>query len=255
MKVTLLGTGTSQGVPIIGCECETCLSDNPKDKRLRTACLIEVNDKRIVIDIGPDFRQQMLATGGKEVHAILITHEHNDHVAGLDDVRPFNFKYMKDMPVYTLDRVAKYLGNRFDYIFKKDPYPGAPQVKLITIDGNTDIEIEGIAITPIHVMHGKLPILGYRIGNLAYLTDVKSIPEREFEKIQELDVLVLSALRKETHLTHLTLDEAIVLSEKIGAKQTYFTHFSHLMGKHEETEQLLPKGILAGYDGLSIEIG
>lgn len=254
MKITLLGTGTSQGIPIIGCECETCLSDNPKDKRLRTACLIEINDKRIVIDIGPDFRQQMLATGGKEVHAILISHEHNDHVAGLDDVRPFNFKYMKDMPVYALDRVAESLEKRFDYIFNEEPYFGNPQVKLIRIDGNTDIEIEGISVRPIHVMHGKLPILGYRIGNFAYLTDVKNIPEAEFEKLKNLDILILSALRKEAHLTHLTLDEAIILSKKIGAKQTYFTHLSHLMGKHEETACLLPKGISVGYDGLSIEI-
>jgi phosphoribosyl 1,2-cyclic phosphate phosphodiesterase len=254
VKITLLGTGTSQGIPIIGCECETCLSQNSKDKRLRTACLVEINDKRIVIDIGPDFRQQMLAVGGKEVHAILISHEHNDHVAGLDDVRPFNFKYMKDMPVYALDRVAKHIKNRFDYIFKVKPYSSAPRVKLITIDGNTPIEIEGIPIVPIHILHGELPILGYRIGNFAYLTDVKSIPEEEFKKLKNLDILILSALRKEVHLTHLTLDEAIALSKKIAAKQTYFTHLSHLMGPHEEIEQLLPQGISAGYDGLSKNI-
>lgn len=254
MKITLLGTGTSQGIPVIGCECKTCMSTYSKDKRLRTSCLIEIDSKRLVIDIGPDFRQQMLSAGGKEIHAILISHEHNDHIAGLDDVRPFNFKYMKDIPVYALDRVNKDIRKRFDYIFKTNPYPGSPQIKLIPIDGNNDIVVEGIPVTPIHIMHGKLPILGYRIKDFAYLTDVKSIPEKEFEKLKNLDVLVLSALRTGKHLTHLTLDEAIELSEKIAAKQTYFTHFSHLIGKHDEIEQLLPKNISAGYDGLEIKI-
>jgi len=175
LKITLLGTGTSQGIPVIGCECPTCLSSNPKDKRLRASCLVEVRDKRIVIDTGPDFRQQMLQVGGKEIHAVLITHEHNDHIIGLDDVRPFNFKYEKDIPVYAMSRVVKEIRIKFPYIFKDSPYPGAPRIALSTIENDKTLEIEGIGIIPVHIMHGKLPILGFRIENFAYLTDVKTI--------------------------------------------------------------------------------
>lgn len=254
MIIRLLGTATSQGIPVIGCDCIACLSKNLKDKRLRTSCLIEVDGKRIIIDIGPDFRQQMLDAGGKEIHAILITHEHNDHVAGLDDVRPFNFKYHKDMPVYALPRVSNHIKKRFDYVFKEQPYPGAPQVKIHEISGDDILEIEGISVIPIHITHGRLPILGYRVGKFAYLTDVKTIPASEFEKLQDLEVLILSALREEEHHSHLTLKEAVALAQKINAKKTYFTHFSHLLGKHDEFSKQLPNGIFAGYDGLEIEI-
>lgn len=252
MKVRLLGSGTSQGIPIVGCECKTCLSTKAKDQRLRTACLIEVGDKRIQIDVGPDFRQQMLSTAVKEIHAVLITHEHYDHVGGLDDIRPFNFKYKRDMPVFALPRVAEGIRKRFDYIFATNPYPGAPQVQLIEIDGESSFDVEGIEIIPIHIMHGYLPILGFRIQDFAYLTDVKVIPETEFEKLKHLEILILSALRHEEHHSHLTIKEAVALAQKINAKKTYFTHFSHLAGTHEEIESQLPDGIFAGYDGLEM---
>ncbi len=256
MKIRFLGTGTSQGIPVIGCTCNTCLSLNKKDYRLRTSCLIEVDDIRIVIDVGPDFRQQMLQAGGKEIHAILVTHEHNDHIAGLDDVRPFNFKYQKDMPVFALKRVIQFLKNRFDYIFKANSYPGIPQVKLFSINGNDEFRINNTLIQPIHIMHGTLAILGYRIYNFAYLTDVKTIPEKEFKKLENLDILVLNALRlpNENHHSHLTLDEAIELAQKIGARKTYLTHFSHVMGPHDIFSKLLPANIFAAYDALEIEI-
>lgn len=254
MKIRLLGTGTSQGIPIVGCECEACLSTEVKDKRLRTSCLIELDGKRIQIDTGPDFRQQMLLAGGKEIHAVLITHEHYDHIGGLDDIRPFNFKYKKDMPLFTLPRVAKGIQKRFDYIFKTNPYPGAPQIQLIEIDGNSPFEIGDIEVLPVHIIHGKLPILGFRIQNFAYLTDVKTVPELEFGKLKNLDVLILSALRHEEHHSHLTLKEAVSLAKRINAKKTYFTHFSHLAGTHEEISKQLPESIFAGYDGLELNI-
>ncbi len=253
MNISILGSGTSQGIPVIGCECKTCTSTDPRDRRFRTSCLIEINNKRIVIDIGPDFRQQMLDYGGKEIHAIIITHEHNDHVAGLDDVRPFNFKYFKDIPVYGLPRINKYLRNRFDYIFKEQQYPGAPMISLHDIEKHP-FTIENIKITPIQIMHGPLPILGYRINDFAYLTDVKTIPIEEFKKLEQLEVLVLSALRYKEHHSHLTLLEAIDLAKKINAKKTYFTHFSHLLGPHEKIEQQLDHNIFAAYDGMSISL-
>ncbi len=254
MKITLLGTATSQGIPVIGCECKTCLSEDPKDKRLRVACMIENGKDRFVIDIGPDFRQQMLRTGGKEVHAILITHEHNDHVAGLDDVRPYNFKYFRDMPVYALPRVTDYLRKRFDYVFEDKPYPGAPVISLIGIEENKPFTIRETEFIPINIMHGDLPIIGFRIGDFAYLTDVKSIPETEFSKLEGLEVLVLSALHRMEHHSHLTLNEAKELAAKIGATKTYLTHLSHFMGPHAKTMSYLPEEIEVGYDGLEIKI-
>lgn len=254
MKITLLGTGTSQGIPVIGCECPTCLSSNPKDKRLRVSCLVEVGDKRIVIDTGPDFRQQMLQAGGKEIHAILITHEHNDHIIGLDDVRPFNFKYEKDIPVYAMPRVAEDIRIKFPYIFNSSPYPGAPRIALHAIEENDKIlDIEGISVIPMNVMHGQLAILGFRIRNFAYLTDVKTIPVPEFKKLRNLDVLVLNALREGEHHSHLTIAEAKELAQKINAKRTYFTHFSHLAGLHDKLKKEMPENIYLGYDGLEIE--
>ncbi len=253
MKITFLGTGTSQGIPVIGCECETCLSDNSQDRRLRTACMVEKDGRRIVIDVGPDFRQQMLSAGGKRIEGVLITHEHNDHVAGLDDVRPFNFKYEMDMPVYGLPRVIKHLEQRYSYIFAKDPYPGVPVVKLIPIEGSEHILLGGMEVIPIHIIHGKLPILGYRIGDFAYLTDVKTIPEKEMKKLDHLDVLVLSALRDKPHHSHLTLDEAKALAAHIGAKKTYFTHFSHWLGPVERFKSRLPANVFPAYDGLVVD--
>ena len=191
MKVRILGTGTSQGVPVIGCDCEVCLSDNPKDKRLRVAALIQINGKSIAIDCGPDFRQQILAAKLSWLDAILITHEHNDHIVGLDDVRPFNFMKKQDMPVFTTDRVIKCLHQRFAYIFEKDPYPGAPMVRLNQINKDDSFEVEGIKVVPIEVMHGKLPVLGFRINDFAYLTDIKTIAEEEKAKLSGIPLTPL----------------------------------------------------------------
>ena len=254
MTFTFLGTGTSQGVPIIGCPCEVCQSTNEKDKRLRVSGLLKIGEKTIVIDCGPDFRQQMLREKVTDVDAILVTHEHNDHIIGLDDVRPFNFLHQKDMPVYADERVQKELKERFSYIFAENKYPGAPMVALKTIEAGKKFEIDDIKILPIEVMHGNLPILGFRIANFAYLTDVKTISEKEIEKLEGLDTLVLSALHHNEHHSHSTLAQAIELAQRISAKRTYFIHFSHHLGLHQEVEKTLPKTMFLAYDGLRISI-
>ncbi len=253
MKATFLGTGTSQGVPVIGCTCTTCCSQDLRDKRLRTSFQIEIQGKTLVIDIGPDFRQQMLRAGTRRVDAILISHEHSDHVAGLDDVRPFNFKYEMDMPIYALERVHARLRQRHAYIFTAT-YPGLPRIEQYIIDPHRSFEAAGIAVTPIQVNHGQLPILGFRIGNLAYLTDYKTLPPSEYAKLEGLDVLVVSALQQLPHHSHATLDEAVALVEQLGVPQAYLTHLSHSMGTHADTQALLPPHIQVGYDGLSFSL-
>lgn len=254
MKFTFLGTGTSQGVPVIGCKCEVCQSDNPKDKRLRVSGLLETGEEIIVFDCGPDFRQQMLREQVEDIDAILITHEHNDHIIGLDDVRPLNFLHKKDMPIYALERVQIELKERFAYVFAENKYPGAPMVRLERIDAENKFWVGKTEVTPIEVMHGKLPILGFRIKGFAYLTDVKEIAEAEIEKLQNLNTVVLSALHHREHHSHSTLAQAISLAQKIKAKQTYFIHFSHQIGLHAEIEKTLPEGMLMAYDGLSIDV-
>lgn len=252
MTFTFLGTGTSQGVPIIGCPCEVCQSTNEKDKRLRVSGLLKIGEKTIVIDCGPDFRQQMLREKVTDVDAILITHEHNDHIIGLDDVRPFNFLHKKDMPVYADERVQKELKERFSYIFVEEKYPGAPMVALKTIKADEKFKIDNLEILPIEVMHGKLPILGFRIENFAYLTDVKTISDTEIKKLQNLEVVVLSALHHNEHHSHSTLAQSIELAKRINAKRTYFIHFSHHLGLHEEIEKTLTTSMFLAYDGLNI---
>lgn len=252
MKITILGTGTSQGVPVIGCDCPVCHSSNPKDKRLRVSIQVEWDDLRVVVDAGPDFRQQMLGVGGKEIDAILVTHEHNDHIAGLDDVRPFNFRYEKDMPVYALARVIKTIKNRYDYIFSNHSYPGLPRLLPIAINEQQTITIKDKPIQSIEVLHGQLPILGFRFGNFAYLTDVKTLPDTAFAKLEKLDVLVISALHHKAHHSHLTLEESLALAKKINAKRTYLTHFSHFMGLHNDLLNSLPPNVFPAYDGLEV---
>lgn len=254
MTFTFLGTGTSQGVPIIGCPCEVCQSTNKKDKRLRVSGLLRIGDKTLVIDCGPDFRQQMLREQVTDVDAILITHEHNDHIIGLDDVRPINFLHEKDMPVYADKRVQKDLKERFAYIFAESKYPGTPMVSLETIKAGEIFTIGNIEILPIEVMHGNLPILGFRIGDFAYLTDIKTISDVEIEKLQKLDVVVLSALHHKEHHSHSTLAQSVELAKRINAKRTYFIHFSHHLGLHEAVEKTLPPSMSLAYDGLVIEI-
>lgn len=251
MKVTFLGTGTSQGIPVITCNCIVCRSADHKDKRLRVSVLVETEDKTIVIDSGPDFRYQMLRAGVKDLDAIVFTHEHKDHVAGLDDIRPFNYLLKKNIDIYAVERVQHALRREFSYIFAEAHYPGLPQIDLHTINDDT-FYIGNTAIVPLDVVHYKLPILGFRIGDFTYITDAKTIPDATVEKIKGTRVLVVNALQKEQHISHFTLAEAIEFAEKIGAETTYFTHISHNLGLHEHVEKDLPANIKLAYDGLTI---
>jgi len=246
----MLGTGTSQGVPIIGCDCEVCTSTDKKNKRLRCSVLIEMDDGfTFVIDTGPDFRYQMLRAKVKRLDAVLFTHDHKDHTAGMDDVRPFNFRQNKPMDMYATEQVQQALVKSFDYVFSGRKYPGIPQVNLHTID-KKPFSIEGIKITPIEVWHYKLPVLGFRIGDFCYITDANRIEEEELLKIEGSKVLILNALRKEKHISHFTLDEAIEIAQKVGVEQVYFTHISHQMGLHHLVDESLEKGMNLAYDGL-----
>ena len=253
MEITFLGTGTSQGIPVIACTCETCLSKDSRDQRLRVALKIQINNTVIVIDAGPDFRQQMLSSKTENLDALLITHEHNDHIAGLDDIRPFNFKHKKSIPVFTTGRVHELLKERFPYIFSSN-YPGIPQIQPKTITLDKSFLIQDIPVTPIEIIHGKLPILGFRIGKMAYLTDFKSISASEKEKLAELDLLILSALHHKSHHSHSNLKESIAFAQEVAATKTLFTHMSHHMGPHEATSKLLPDSIQLAFDGLNVVI-
>ncbi|NLZ96140.1 MAG: MBL fold metallo-hydrolase [Bacteroidales bacterium] len=251
MKITFLGTGTSTGVPEIGCECTVCTSQNSKDKRLRSSVIIEKDNSRILIDITPDFREQMMPLSFQKIDGILLTHEHYDHVGGIDDLRPFGRFGATD--IYAEQNVSEALISRIPYCFTPNPYGGVPNLKLRKIS-TSPFHINGIEIIPIRVLHHRLPILGFRIGNFAYLTDVKTIPAEELAKLTNLDVLVVSALRKKEHISHLTLHQAIDLIHSIKPKNAYLTHLSHQMGLHDEVEKELQTGISIAYDGLRIEL-
>ncbi|WP_232304849.1 MBL fold metallo-hydrolase [Maribacter thermophilus] len=254
LKVTFLGTGTSQGIPIIGSDHPVCLSTDSKDKRLRVSVLLSWDEYNYVIDCGPDFRQQMLTNKVKRLDGILFTHEHADHTAGIDDIRPFFFR-QGDIPIYAHKRVVKSLKKRFDYIFEtKDRYPGAPAVAINYVDKDMEIELGGQTVVPIEAMHNRLKILGYRIGDFTYLTDVKSMKDEELEKIKGTKVLVVNALRIEPHHSHFNLEEALDFAQRVQPEKTYFTHISHLLGFHEEVEQSLPDNVHLAYDNLSIHI-
>lgn len=252
MRLTFLGTGTSQGMPVIGCNCDTCLSDNPHDKRLRCSACVEVDGMTIVIDTGPDFRQQMLANRITAVDYILYTHEHADHTAGIDDIRPFNFRSKQPMEVYGGSRTLEDIKRRFAYIFREDPYPGAPRVNLNVVSDT--FTLQGLAVTPIEVMHGKMPIYGYRIGNLAYLTDVREIADDEISKIKGIDTMVISALHHHPHHSHMNLNQALDMIAKIQPRRTYLIHMGHKMGPEVEWAKRLPPSVYAAYDGLQITI-
>jgi len=252
VTITFLGTGTSQGVPVIACECPVCLSTNKKDKRLRSSVLFEINGKNIVVDTGPDFRYQMLRENVKHLDAILFTHEHKDHVAGLDDIRPFNYRQKAAIPIYASERVIKALEREFYYIFASLNYPGIPQVHIHEITNNAFMIGEHLEVKPIEVQHFKLPVLGFRINDFTYITDAKTVSDREFEKIAGTEVLVVNALQREKHISHFTLNEAISFAKKVNAKETYFTHISHLLGKYSDVSRELPEGIFLAYDGLKL---
>ncbi|MGL5113467.1 MAG: MBL fold metallo-hydrolase [Flavobacterium sp.] len=254
MNIYFLGTGTSQGIPIIGSTHPVCKSIDSKDKRLRVSLWISWDQHSFVIDCGPDFRQQMLASDCQKVDGILFTHEHSDHTAGLDDIRPFNFK-QGEMPIYAHYRVLENLKKRFDYVFEtENRYPGAPSVKTIEVQNNQPFELGGKNVIPINVMHGDLQVFGYRIDDFAYLTDVKTVAPNEVEKLKDLEVLVLNALRMEPHNTHFNLQEALDFIALVQPKKTYLTHISHLLGFHEIVQQQLPENVFLAYDNLEITL-
>lgn len=254
IEITLLGTGTSQGIPVIGCECHTCQSNDPRDKRLRTAAFVKAGDTGLAIDLGPDFRQQMLANKINNVHAVLLTHEHNDHISGLDDLRPINFIHNREIPIYGSSRSLLEIRRRFIYAFDKEyHYPGKPRVSSVIINDGPFF-VNDIQVIPIPVDHGNLPIYGFRIGNLAYLTDVKTLPAASLPLLEGVDVLILNALRFKSHPTHLNIEEAIGLVNTIKPARTFFTHISHDMGLHPEVDNILPDHIRLGYDGLQIKV-
>ena len=254
MKVTILGTGTSQGVPVIGCSCEVCTSIDTRDQRLRCSILIEVDEQQILVDVGPDFRQQMLRTNISNIDAILLTHEHNDHIIGMDDVRPLNFLHQKHMPVYAVERVQEELKKRFSYIFDVDPYPGAPRITLHSIEANQAFQIGKTNINPIEIYHGQLPILGFRIKDFTYITDAKTITKKELEKVKGTKILILSALHHSRHHSHLNLEEALEWIEEIQPEKAYLLHISHRMGRYEEVSKTLPEGVQLAYDGLELKL-
>lgn len=254
MKVYFLGTGTSQGIPVIGSNHPVCLSDDLKDKRLRVSVWIHNDENSIVIDCGPDFRQQMLTAKCSQIDALLFTHEHSDHTAGIDDIRPFNFR-QGEIPIYAHQRVIQNLKKRFDYVFEtENKYPGAPSVQPIEVFNNTNFDIGSLRIIPIDAMHGNLQVFGYRINEFAYLTDVKTIESAEIEKIKGVKVLVINALREEAHHSHFSLQDALDFVTLVQPEKTYLTHISHLLGFHEEVQQKLPENVFLAYDNLEISI-
>ncbi len=256
VKVTILGTGTSTGVPVLTCDCSICTSDDPRDSRLRCSCFIRVGGINILIDAGPDFRQQAMRSGIEDVDAILITHHHFDHVVGLDDLRPFIFQNRRKIPCYAVPQSADALRDMFSYIFRDGNYPGVPRLEMHDVEGPFDVASRSeddlaVRIIPIPAVHGSLNVLGFRIGGFAYMTDVSDVPFASRNLLEDLDVLVLDALRDRPHPMHMTVDRATEVAAEIGAKQTYFTHFSHEI-LHSELESRLPEGMAPAYDGLEI---
>jgi phosphoribosyl 1,2-cyclic phosphate phosphodiesterase len=253
ISITFLGTGTSSGVPMIGCTCEVCTSTDPRDNRLRSSILVQSEKTTLVVDSGPDFRYQMLRAGVHHLDAIIFTHPHKDHVAGLDDVRAYNFFSRTPMQVYANEMTQAVLMREFPYAFTEARYPGVPEIHLNTID-LTPFIVGDIPVTPVLVWHLRMPVLGFRFGSFTYITDANRVEEREKEKIRGTRVLVLNTLRKEKHISHFTLDEAVAVSQEIHPEQTYFTHLSHQMGKHADINAELPEGIELAYDGLRISL-
>ncbi len=254
MKITFLGTGTSQGIPVIGSDHPVCKSTDKKDKRLRVSVMLSWKDYNYVIDCGPDFRQQMLTHDVRKLDGVLFTHEHADHTAGIDDIRPFFFR-QGDIPIYAHQRVISSLQKRFDYIFAdENRYPGAPAVQVNSVSNNMPFHIGGLKAIPVQAYHNRLQVFGYRVGDFAYLTDVKTIEQEEIDKIKNVKVLCVNALRAKPHHSHFNLEEALDFVEKVQPETTYFTHISHYMGFHEEVEKELPKNVHLAYDNLVLTI-
>ncbi|MDL2314741.1 MBL fold metallo-hydrolase [Bacteroidales bacterium OttesenSCG-928-C19] len=254
IEVTFLGTGTSQGVPIIACDCEVCKSKNAKDKRLRSSVLVKTQGKDILIDVGPDFRQQALRENITRLDAVLLTHAHRDHTAGIDEIRSLNYAQKAPMDVYASQETIDVLVQNNAYIFSDSPYPGAPQINLIQITADKSFSIDNVEILPIDILHWNLHITGYRIGNFTYITDASAISDKAIENIKGTELLVLNALRKEKHISHFSLSEALEIIEKIKPKRAYLTHIGHLMGFHDEVSKELPENVFLAYDGLKIEL-
>lgn len=253
LKITFLGTGTSHGIPVIGCECEVCQSPEPFDKRLRSAVLIDYKNTKIAIDCGPDFRSQMLREKVKHLDALILTHEHRDHIAGLDDIRVFNYKKNGPFDIFCHHRVADNIRQGWSYIFQPNPYPGIPSINFSYIDRDS-FAVGELHIEPVKLIHYKLEVLGFRIGNFAYLTDVSAIPDESFEKLKGLKAVVIGALRQTPHISHFSLSQAIEAANKIKADRTYFIHMSHDMGLHHKVQQQLPPNMYLSYDGLQLSI-
>lgn len=252
MKVRILGSGTSTGVPEIGCTCEVCTSKDPRDKRLRTSALVKTDDMNLLIDCGPDFREQVLPLPFEKIDGVVISHEHYDHVGGLDDLRPFC--RFGEVPIYAETYTAHSLRSRMPYCFVEHSYPGVPNIPLREIEPYRSFIVNHTEVFPFRVMHGRLPILGYRIGKLGYITDMLTMPEESYDLLKGVDVLVINALRISRHSTHQTLPEALEVARRIGARETYFIHMSHHIGLHAEVEKRLPAHVHLAYDGLEIEV-
>lgn len=253
VKLTFLGTGTSQGVPVVACQCPVCQSENPKDKRLRASVMLEADGQCLVIDAGPDFRQQMLKHRVRHLNGILLTHEHVDHIFGLDDIRAFNWVQKQPTDIYAEERVQVAIRRIFDYVFAAFKYPGIPQMHLHLIENNS-FRIGELDIIPIRGFHYKLPVFGFRIGSLAYVTDVNRLEPEELDKLRGLDVLILNALRKEDHISHYSLPQALEIISEIKPAKAYLTHLSHQMGFHDEVQKELPENVFLAYDGMEIEV-
>lgn len=253
MKFTFLGTGTSQGVPVVACQCPVCQSENPKDKRLRASVMIETDTQCLVVDAGPDFRQQMLMHRVLHLNGILLTHEHVDHIFGLDDIRAFNWVQKQPTDIYAEERVQIAIRRIFDYVFAKDKYPGIPQMNLHQIE-NKPFKIGDLEIIPVRGFHHRLPVFGFRFRKLAYITDVNRMETSEIEKLRGLDVLVLNALRKEEHISHYNLEQALGLIADVKPRKAYLTHLSHQMGFHGKVQNELPENVFLAYDGLQLEL-
>ena len=255
MRITFFGTGTSQGVPVIGCHCPVCQSSDPRDRRLRTSALIEADGQKILIDAGPDFRYQMLRSGTEHLDAILLTHHHKDHTGGLDDVRALNFLERRFVPIYCEQYVQRSLKMEYSYAFdSRKIYPGSPRFQLETIGPDEPFLVNGVEITPVRAYHAKLPVLGFRIGTIGYITDANRIPDEEFEKLKGLDVFVINCVTFRPHPSHFGLNQALEVIERVGAKKSFITHISHALPAYEEFAATLPEGVFPAHDMLSVEV-